>query len=73
MALGKNTKITVKRSYKFIFPKAGHPDLEFDRTGHDRHRMDDEAMRLGPINYFRNPSDEQCLPKAIRLACGKTV
>ncbi len=30
-------------------------------TGHDRERMEDEAMRLGAIAYLRKPFDEQCL------------
>jgi FixJ family two-component response regulator len=38
-------------------------------TGHDRDRMEDEAMRLGAIAYLRKPFDEQCLLDAIRLAC----
>jgi two-component system, LuxR family, response regulator FixJ len=35
-------------------------------TGHDRNRMEDEAMRLGAIAYLRKPFDEQCLLDAIR-------
>jgi len=42
-------------------------------TGHDRYRMEDEAMRLGAIAYLRKPFDEQCLLDAIQLACGKGV
>jgi FixJ family two-component response regulator len=34
-------------------------------TGHDRDRMEDEAMRLGAIAYLRKPFDEQCLLEAI--------
>jgi two-component system, LuxR family, response regulator FixJ len=40
-------------------------------TGHDRYRMEDEAMRLGAIAYLRKPFDGQCLLDAIQLACGK--
>ena len=42
-------------------------------TGHDRDRMEDEAMRLGAIAYLRKPFDEQTLLDAIRLACEKGV
>ena len=42
-------------------------------TGHDRYRMEDEAMRLGAIAYLRKPFDEQCLLDAIQLARGKWV
>ena len=35
-------------------------------TGHDRDRMEDEAMRLGAVAYLRKPFDEQCLLDAIR-------
>ncbi len=42
-------------------------------TGHDRDRMEDEAMRLGAIAYLRKPFDEQCLLDAIRLAREKEV
>ena len=42
-------------------------------TGHDRYRMEDEAMRLGAIAYLRKPFDEQCLLDAIQLACEKMV
>ncbi|HSB06221.1 MAG TPA: response regulator [Thermodesulfobacteriota bacterium] len=35
-------------------------------TGHDRNRMEDEAMRLGAVAYLRKPFDEQCLLDAIR-------
>ncbi len=35
-------------------------------TGHDRYRMEDEAMRLGAVAYLRKPFDEQCLLDAIR-------
>jgi len=38
-------------------------------TGHDRYRMEDEAMRLGAIAYLRKPFDEQSLLDAIQLAC----
>ncbi len=34
-------------------------------TGHDRYRMEDEAMRLGAIAYLRKPFDEQRLLDAI--------
>ncbi len=34
-------------------------------TGHDRNRMEDEAMRLGAVAYLRKPFDEQCLLDAI--------
>jgi len=40
-------------------------------TGHDRDRMEDEAMRLGAVAYLRKPFDEQCLLDAIQLACEK--
>ena len=30
-------------------------------TGHDRNRMEDEAMRLGAVAYLRKPFDEQFL------------
>ncbi len=42
-------------------------------TGHDRNRMEDEAMRLGAIAYLRKPFDEQALLEAIQLACEKRV
>lgn len=35
-------------------------------TGHDRHRMEDEAMMLGAVAYLRKPFDEKCLLDAIR-------
>jgi FixJ family two-component response regulator len=35
-------------------------------TGHDRHRMEDEAMSLGAVAYLRKPFDEQGLLDAIR-------
>lgn len=35
-------------------------------TGHDRNRMEDEAMRLGAIAYLRKPFDEQGLLEALR-------
>jgi FixJ family two-component response regulator len=34
-------------------------------TGHDRYRMEDEAMRLGAIAYLRKPFDEESLLDAI--------
>jgi len=34
-------------------------------TGHDRNRMEDEAMRLGAVAYLRKPFDEQYLLDAI--------
>jgi FixJ family two-component response regulator len=34
-------------------------------TGHDRYRMEDEAMGLGAIAYLRKPFDEQYLLDAI--------
>ncbi len=34
-------------------------------TGHDRNRMEDEAMRLGAVAYLRKPFDEQCLLDAV--------
>jgi FixJ family two-component response regulator len=40
-------------------------------TGHDRDRMEEEAMRLGAIAYLRKPFDEQALLDAIQLACEK--
>jgi len=40
-------------------------------TGHDRYRMEDEAMRLGAIAYLRKPFDEQYLLDAIQLVCEK--
>jgi len=40
-------------------------------TGHDRYRMEDEAMRLGAIAYLRKPFDEQYLLDAIQLAFEK--
>jgi len=39
-------------------------------TGHDRERMEDEAMRLGAIAYLRKPFDERCLLDAIKWAMG---
>jgi two-component system, LuxR family, response regulator FixJ len=42
-------------------------------TGHDRPRMEDEAKRLGCIDYLRKPFDEHCLLDAIQLACEKGV
>jgi FixJ family two-component response regulator len=38
-------------------------------TGHDRHRMEEEAMRLRAVAYLRKPFDEQALLDAIQLAC----
>jgi FixJ family two-component response regulator len=37
-------------------------------TGHDRPRMEDEAMRVGGVAYLRKPFEEQCLLDAIQLA-----
>jgi len=37
-------------------------------TGHDRPKMEDEAMRVGGIAYLRKPFEEQCLLDAIQLA-----
>jgi len=37
-------------------------------TGHDRPRMEDEAMELGGVAYLRKPFEEQCLLAAIQLA-----
>ena len=34
-------------------------------TGHDRYQMEDEAMRLRTVAYFRKPFDEHCLLDAI--------
>ncbi len=42
-------------------------------TGHDRDRMEDEAMRLGAIAYLRKPFDEQALLGTIQRACAKGV
>jgi FixJ family two-component response regulator len=42
-------------------------------TGHDRERIEDEAMRLGAIAYLRKPFDEQCLFDAIRSACRRAA
>ncbi len=42
-------------------------------TGHDRERIQDEAMRLGAIAYLKKPFDERCFFDAIRFAsqeCG---
>jgi CheY-like chemotaxis protein len=36
-------------------------------TGHDRPRMEDEAMRVGGIAYLRKPFEEQVLLDAIQL------
>ena len=38
-------------------------------TGHDRERMEEEAVRLGAIAYLRKPFDEHSLLGAIQLAC----
>jgi len=35
-------------------------------TGHDRDRMEEEAMRLGAVAYLRKPFDEECILGAIR-------
>ncbi len=35
-------------------------------TGHDRHRMEDEAMRLGAVAYLKKPFDDKCLLDVIR-------
>jgi FixJ family two-component response regulator len=35
-------------------------------TGHDRRRMEDEAMTLGAVAYLRKPFDEKCLLDVIR-------
>jgi FixJ family two-component response regulator len=40
-------------------------------TGHDRYRMEDEAIGLGAIAYLKKPFDEQDLLDAIQLACEK--
>lgn len=40
-------------------------------TGHDRARMEDEAMRVGGIAYLKKPFEEQSLLDAIQLACEK--
>lgn len=40
-------------------------------TGHDRDRMEDEAMRLGAVAYLRKPFEEQRLLEAIGSACEK--
>ena len=40
-------------------------------TGHDRPRMEDEAMRVGGVAYLRKPFEEQCLLDAIQLALEK--
>jgi FixJ family two-component response regulator len=40
-------------------------------TGHDRYRMEDEAIGLGAIAYLRKPFDEQYLLDAIQLVCEK--
>ncbi|MGD8412580.1 MAG: response regulator [Candidatus Latescibacterota bacterium] len=37
-------------------------------TGHDRARMEDEAMELGGIAYLKKPFEEQCLLEAIHSA-----
>ncbi len=42
-------------------------------TGHDRNRMEDEAMRLGAVAYLRKPFDEQVLLDAIGSLAGKQV
>ena len=42
-------------------------------TGHDRFRMEEEAMRLGGIAYLRKPFGEQVLLNAIRFAYEKGV
>ena len=40
-------------------------------TGHDRRRLEEEAMRIGAIAYLRKPFDEQVLLDAIQLASEK--
>jgi two-component system response regulator FixJ len=42
-------------------------------TGHDRPRMEDEAMRLGGVAYLRKPFEEQCLLDAIQRCKGLEV
>lgn len=38
-------------------------------TGHDRYRLEDEAMKLGAIAYLKKPFDVQLLLDSIQLAC----
>lgn len=40
-------------------------------TGHDRSRMEDEAMELGGIAYLKKPFEEHCLLEAIHFAQDK--
>ncbi len=42
-------------------------------TGHDRARMEDEAMKLAAIAYIRKPFDERDLLDAIQLSCENRV
>ncbi len=42
-------------------------------TGHDRSRMEDEAIRLGAVAYLRKPFDSQVLLDAIGSFAGKQV
>ncbi len=42
-------------------------------TGHDRDRMEDEAMRLGAVAYLRKPFDGQVLLDAIGSLARKQV
>ncbi len=42
-------------------------------TGHDRDRMENEAMQLGAVAYIRKPFDEQVLVDEISSLAGKQV
>ncbi len=42
-------------------------------TGHDRDRMENEALQLGAVAYIRKPFDEQVLLDAISSLAGKQV
>ncbi len=42
-------------------------------TGHDRNRMEDEAMQLGAVAYIRKPFDEHVLLDAVGSLAGKQV